>query len=395
MTEPSNGAPDSPPEPTVDPVSGAGGPAGGRAEAEPSDNPQAEPWRQVFTIGFILVFAAVVLLLVAIYRPFWKALVWASALAILVYPAHKRLRDAVGGRSTLAAGLSTAVWILVFLVPSAAVVNQLATEAVNLWPQLIAQLGADAFQRAAQWAETSPLRTVIHLALRVPESAGAFGLESQFRHGIETLGNLVFRKLSGLTLSAPGLVLQLAAGIVAFFFFLREGPGWGERVRRGLPLAPADSQALIDTASRTVGAVFRGVLLTALAQAMLATLGYLVVKAPVPALLGLGTFFAALLPFVGAAAVWAPTAIGLFFTGHRGAAIGLAIWGALVVSLVDNFLRPYLIGRETRLPLLWLFLAIMGGLQVFGLTGLVLGPASLALFLACWRIYQQQRAQRR
>ena len=72
----------------------------------------------------------------------------------------------------------------------------------------------------------------------------------------------------------------------------------------------------------------------------------------------------------------------------------LALWGGLVVSLADNFLRPYLIGRGSRLPMLWLFLSIVGGIQTFGLQGLVLGPAALALFLACWRIYQQQRAHR-
>jgi predicted PurR-regulated permease PerM len=332
--------------------------------------------------------------LVAIYMPFWRALVWAVALAILVYPAHRRLLDAVRGRATLAAGLSTAIWILIFLGPTAAMLNQLASEALNLWPQLTAQLGEDVFQRAAAWTESSPLGSVIQVVMRVPEEAGAAGLEASFRNGVETLGGFVFRKLPGLTFGAPGVVLQFAAGVVAFFFFLREGPGWGLRVRRALPLANRDSKALIATFSRTVGAVFRGVLLTALAQAALATIGYVVVGAPVPALLGLVTFFTAVLPFVGAGAVWAPTAFGLFLAGRTGGAIALTLWGALVVSLVDNFLRPYLIGRESRLPMLWLFLAILGGLQVFGLEGLVLGPAALALFIACWRIYQQQRAHR-
>jgi len=369
-------------------------PSPGPAPPHAGGSAAAEPRRRLFTIGFVLVFAAVLVLLGAIYRPYWKALVWAAALAILVYPAHRWLLDLLGGRATLAAALSTLVWILVFLLPSAAIVNQLANEALNLWPQLTSQLGTDLFVRAAAWAEASPFRQLVHMAARVPEPAGAAGLEASFRSGVENLGGIVFRKLPGLTLGAPGAVLQVAAGVVAFFFFLREGPGWAPRVRKMLPLAAEDSQALIDTASKTVGAVFRGVLLTALAQATLATVGYIVVGAPVPALLGLATFFGAVLPFVGAGIVWVPTAVGLFLAGRTGGAVVLAIWGALVVSLVDNFLRPYLIGRGSRLPMLWLFLAILGGLQTFGLLGLVLGPAALALFLACWRIYQHQRAHR-
>jgi predicted PurR-regulated permease PerM len=100
---------------------------------------------------------------------------------------------------------------------------------------------------------------------------------------------------------------------------------------------------------------------------------------------------AALIPFVGPIAIWLPVAVGLIVTGRTAAGIALFLWGALVVSLVDNFLRPYLIGRETKLPMLWLFLAILGGLRTFGFLGVLLGPAALALFLACYRIYAKSR----
>jgi predicted PurR-regulated permease PerM len=165
-------------------------------------------------------------------------------------------------------------------------------------------------------------------------------------------------------------------------------------LREGLPLQREHADALVDTAANTVNAVFRGVLLTALAQAALATAGYIVAGAPVPALLGFLTFVTALLPFVGAGLVWVTTALGLYLAGRTGAALGLALWGTLVVSLIDNFLKPFLIGRDSRLPMLWLFLAILGGLQTFGILGLLLGPAALALFLACARIVSQERARR-
>jgi predicted PurR-regulated permease PerM len=193
------------------------------------------------------------------------------------------------------------------------------------------------------------------------------------------------------TLGAPGALVRIGITVVIFFFFLRQGPGWGRRLREALPLQPAHAEELVGTVTRSINAVFRGVLLTAATQSVLAFAGYVVTGAPVPVILASLTFLASLLPFVGAAGVWVPTAIGIWLSGDVPSAIGLAIWGTLVVSLVDNFLRPYFIGRDMHLPLLWLFLSIIGGLQAFGFLGVVLGPAALALFLACYRIYMQER----
>jgi predicted PurR-regulated permease PerM len=207
---------------------------------------------------------------------------------------------------------------------------------------------------------------------------------------LETFAASIFQWLRGVTFGAPGALLQAGLSLMIFFFFVREGPRWVRQLRDALPLEPDHADALLDTAARTVGAVFRGVVLTALAQAVLATVGFLAVGAPVPALLGFATLVASLLPFVGAGVVWATTAVGLYLAGHTGGAVALALWGALVVSLADNFLKPYLIGRGGRLPTLWLFLAILGGLKTFGMLGLLVGPAALALFIACWRIYAQR-----
>ena len=126
-------------------------------------------------------------------------------------------------------------------------------------------------------------------------------------------------------------------------------------------------------------------------QGLLAGLGYWVAGAQVPILLAIATFVGSLIPFIGAAAVWIPTCVVIYLSGHPWAALGLALWGALVVSLVDNFMKPILIGREMKLPVLWLFLAIIGGLKLFGFLGVIVGPAALALAFACYRIYTEGR----
>jgi len=354
-------------------------------------SPPTRGVRRPLALGFLGVALLVLLLMLLIYRPLVRPLLWATALATLVYPAHTRCVQLVRGRATLAAALTTLASLAVLVLPSVFAVSQIVNEARDLWPRLQGQFGSETFERTADWIEASPLRRVAHLALEVPEDGGSEALQERFRSGVDALGNLVLRSMRDMTLGAPSAFLHIALTVVTFFFFLRQGPGTLQRLREGLPLEPAQSEELLQTVARTVNAVFRGVLLTAATQAVLATLGFVIAGTPVPVLLGFLTLVGALIPYVGAAAVWVPTAAGMFLSGHVWAGVGLAIWGAGAVSLVDNFLRPFFIGRGMRLPILWLFLSIVGGLQSFGFLGLLLGPATLALFLACYRIYMQQR----
>jgi len=349
------------------------------------------PWSRPLTIGFAIVVLIVLWLLYRIYRPIAHPLMWAIALATLVYPAHVRVVKLVGGRATLAAVLSTVVWIAVIVVPGIMIVNVLVTEARDLWPRLSAPLTPTLFQKAADWVHESPLRRLVHLMFELPEAASAAELEVRFKAGVDSLADFIVAALRQFTLGAPGTIVRVSATVVAFFFFLRQGPRWLQGLREVLPLQAGLSNTLFDTVAISIKTVFRGVLLTAAAQASMATAGYVIAGAPVPVLLGFLTFIGSLLPFVGAAAVWVPTAIGLYLVDRTGSAIFLVIYGTLVVSLIDNFLRPILIGQGMRLPLLWLFLAILGGLQSFGFLGLLLGPATLALTLACVRIYVQGR----
>ena len=367
-------------------------------EAHPGAAHRAEspPSRRPFAFGFLAVAALILLLLLVIFQPLLRPLLWAAALATLVYPAHKRLLGLVRGRATLAATLTTILWIGVLVVPSFLAVGQLLDEVRDLWPRLRGHVADSFFEQLAARVHQSPLRRLVHLVFEISEDASAAVLEERFKSGVEALGNFFLHRVRDLTLGAPGILVQFFVTVVSFFFFLQHGPGWARRFREALPLPAAQADALLETFTVTVNAVFRGVVLTAAAQAVLATLGYIVAGVPVPFLLGFLTLIGALIPFVGAAGVWVPTCVGLYFSsGRAGAAIGLAIWGTLVVSLVDNFLRPYVIGRGARLPILWLFLAILGGLQSFGFLGLLLGPAALALFLACFRIYMQERRQAR
>lgn len=347
--------------------------------------------KRALALGFGVVSLAIVALLVVIFLPMARSILWAATLAVLFYPAHRQLVTLFRGHVNIAALVSTVLALFVLIVPAFLVFLQLVAETRNLWPAVREQMDPEGFQKLARVLEDSPLGTPAHWLFGTEPSAGAAGIEASIESLVNGFRDIVLDQLSAVTRSAPRVILGVAITLLTFFFFLRSGPRWIEDVKRGLPLERQHADHLVSIAGRAVGAVFRGVIVTAAIQAILAGAGFIVAGAPVPILLGSVTFVAALIPFVGPVVVWLPTAVGLILAKHTAAGIGLLVWGMFVVSLVDNFLRPYLIGREMKLPVLWLFLAIIGGLRVFGFLGLLLGPAALALFLACYRIYTEER----
>jgi predicted PurR-regulated permease PerM len=154
------------------------------------------------------------------------------------------------------------------------------------------------------------------------------------------------------------------------------------------PLEHHHREIAVETISRTVSAVVRGMLITALAQGLLAGAGFAVAGLPVPFLLGLLTFINSFIPFLGAASVWIPSAIWLFMQDHVLAGLGLALYGTFVISTVDNIIKPLIIGEVTRIPVFLLFFTILGGLRVYGFLGIFLGPIILALGMAFLSIYR-------
>jgi predicted PurR-regulated permease PerM len=347
--------------------------------------------RWALALGFGVIALALFALLLVIYAPVVRPVLWAAVLAALFFPLHQRILRLVGRRERLAAAISTVLTILIFVVPAALVFVNFAAQAQDLWPSVRSYLGDETFQRVAAWLDQSPLRPIVTRVLPEAGQTGAAGIEDALRRAVSSAGDAIMQQLQELGRNAPTALLKLGVTILVYFFFLRNGPGWLVQLERAVPLEPEHAANLLRIAGDTINAVFRGVLITAVVQAVLAGIGFAVAGAPAPIVLGAITLIAALIPLVGPSMVWLPVGIALLVSGRTGAGVGLMLWGVLVVSLVDNFLRPYLIGRETRLPVLWLFLSILGGLKVFGFLGVLLGPAALSLFLACFRMYTEGR----
>jgi len=347
--------------------------------------------RHALAFGFGLLSLGILALLIAIYLQLGREILWAVTLAALFYPLHRGIVRLVRGRENLATGLSMFVSIMILFLPAILLAFNLVAEVRNLWPTLRDGLGQNAFQGVSQWLEGSRLRTLAHLVLGQQPSTGATGLEGEIEKGAMWVQGFFLDQLLTITKSAPAAVFHMVVTLFAFFFFLRHGPGWIENIKNALPLDRDHSNHLFGIAGQTVNAVFRGVILTAASQALLAGIGFWVAGTKIPILLASLTFIGSMIPFIGAMGIWLPTAVALFLTGHHNAGIGLAIYGALIVSLADNFIKPYVIGRHMKLPTLWLFLAIIGALKLFGFLGIVVGPAALALGFAIYRIYIEGR----
>lgn len=367
-------------------------PAGGAAGIEPNPDPGVlEFRRRALAFGFGFVALGSFALLVAIYLQLAHQILWASTLAVLFYPLHRRIVSLVGGRVTLASTISTLLSLAILFIPALLMVFNLVNEVRSILPGLGDGFGLRAYQSISEWLEESPFRGLAHLFLTQDPGQGAKALELEVAKAAVWVQDYLLEQLRTVTKSLPAALFQLIVTVVAFFFFLRHGPGWIQALQQILPLRTDHSERLVSIAGQSINAVFRGVILTAAAQGLLAGLGFWVAGAKVPILLGGLTFIGSLIPFVGAVSVWLPTSVILLVSGKTAAAIGLAVWGALAISLVDNFLKPYLIGREMRLPTLWLFLAIIGAIKLFGFLGVVVGPAALSLGFACYRIYTEGR----
>jgi predicted PurR-regulated permease PerM len=341
------------------------------------------------TLGFAVVALAILSLLFAIYWQLARPILWAGTLAVLFYPLHRLVVRGFWGRESVGAVVSTAALLAIVIIPSVFVVSSLASEARDLWPSLRDGLGPGSFERMARLLEESRFRGLVHILLSGDPGSGPVVLQEKLQGMALDAQDFLLQRLRSVTRNVPGVLLQVGITIVAFYFFLRSGPAWARGVQQALPLERDHASRLFAIAAQTINVVFRGVLLTAGAQALAAGFGYWVAGAPLPVLLSLITFLAAVIPVVGAAAAWLPVAIALFASGRPEAGIGLAIYGTLVVSLLDNVLRPLIIGRGMKLPLLWLFLSIVGGLKLFGFLGVVAGPMVLSLALAVYRIYQE------
>jgi len=307
-----------------------------------------------------------------VLQPFLVPAAWAAIAAYVTWPIYARLR-AWTKRPALTAGLMTFLLAAIVAIPVGWLLVVLATEATGVATRL--QEWAAQGAPAPEWVTTRPW-----LEVRVQE------LRESPLFGHEALGEWIGRYGSDLSVRAVALTGGIARNLFEFmittvvlFALYLDGERIGAQVRRlATLLLPSDDPGLIDHVGEIVRAVVFGLLGTAIVQGVLAGIGFWVLDVPSAVFLGFATVLTALLPG-GPALIWGGTCVWLYAEGRVGATIGLGLYGALVVSTVDNVLRPILISGSTSIPFMLVFLGVLGGLVSLGLLGMFVGPVLLAV----------------
>jgi predicted PurR-regulated permease PerM len=322
--------------------------------------------------------------LIAVYlcwlmlRPFVNVLAWATVLVIVFYPVHRRLVERTR-RPATSAVISCVLVILVVLIPLTLITWALVREFSGA-AQGVQQFAAglldpnspttgSLLRRVGQYVDIEQLRN--------PEA---------IRGHIEGVVGSLAQSTVGLVGGAVGAVVQIFFIIFTMYYLFRDG----ERIVGGLPdvlpLEAAQSEEIFTRTKEVIGASVYGVLVIAAVQGALGGLAFWALGLPSPLVWGVVMTFMSLIPMAGSFVVWVPAAAYLVATGQWGKAAFLVFWGAVVIGSIDNFLRPKLVGERTKLHELFIFFAVLGGLQVFGVVGLVLGPVVLAITLALFDV---------
>jgi predicted PurR-regulated permease PerM len=315
-----------------------------------------------------------------VVRPFLAPLAWAAILAYLTTPIYRRILRLLKGRSSLAAGVATTLMIAILLVPVSFLLIRLPRELAEGYREL-----STAFDEPIVLPEA--LTRIPVLGPVLDETLTNFWNDPEIRkQQVKDWLEPWSRELASIVGRLGRSVAQLAVAIVVLFFLYRDGDAALQQLRQALhkvvgEMADKYFQAIGDTTR----AVVFGLIVSALAQGFIAGVGYQIFGVGTPILLGLLTAVAAVVPFLGAVAIWAPIGVGMLLAGRISTGLALLAWGTFIVNPTDNILKPLLISGATDVPLAVVFIGVMGGLLAFGLIGLFLGPLILSILLAIWR----------
>ena len=321
---------------------------------------------------------ALCLLTLHLLWPLLEPMLWAIILVYVSWPLHNGLTRWLGGRRSWSALLIPVGILLMLLIPLASGVFLLQREWVQLYADLPAWL--DRPLEVPYWLTEIPLLGQQLTFLFTPFET----MQGLVRH----YGVPWFKQAGGQFMTMlEGVGFGMARGgltLFIMFFLYRDGQTVAASVKQTLTrlLGPETSDycAVVESTTR---AVVYGIVLTAAGQALVATLGYVATGLKVPLLLGLLTFLLGLIPF-GVVVVWLSASLSLLLDGQTWAALGLFLWGALVVSWIDNLIRPWVISQNVRIPFLLIVLGIVGGFLQYGFPGLFTGPVILNLGLTAW-----------
>lgn len=331
------------------------------------------------TLALVLI-AATALALYLCYRlarPLLPALAWALALAVVAHPVYQWLARRVP-RADLAAGLAVAVVAIVIIGPALFVTHQLTREVAAGMERLQNEAAAGHWRAVT---ERNPrLAPVLHWLER----------HIDLRREAQRVSASVTERVPSLVTGSLWAVAELLITLFFLFYFFRDRRAALQALCSLVPLSDAETNAVLTRVAETIYATLYGTVVVAAVQGTLGGLMFWWLGLPAPLVWGTVMALLAIIPVLGPFVVWIPAAVFLALEGSWGKALILTLWGGIVVALIDNLLYPVLVGTRLRLHTVPVFIAILGGLAVFGASGLILGPVILAVTIALLDVWRRR-----
>ncbi|GAA5525322.1 putative transport protein Rv1101c [Microbulbifer aestuariivivens] len=337
--------------------------------------------QRAFVVALLLVSVAFALLL----EPFFTPIFWACAITVIFFPVYRLLMQRFPHWPNLMALLTLVLCVVLVVIPVLVVVTSFVDEAASLLQK--AQSGQiDLSKQVEQVRSAFP--GISALIERLGMDFEQF--KERILSGLMNAGSFIAKNAIALGQNTMNFFLMLGLMLYLTFFLIRDGHWLVELLIRALPLGDERERLLLDKFAEVTRATIKGNLVVAITQGTLGGLIFWVLGLPAPLLWGVAMTLLSLLPAVGAAIIWFPAALFLYATGDVVKASILMAFGVGVISLVDNVLRPILVGRDTKLPDYLVLFSTVGGLMMFGISGFAIGPLLAALFMAFWQIFMRE-----
>jgi len=335
-----------------------------------------------FFIGLVvLVTAAFIYLLAGYFQPIF----WAAILGIVFLPVQHLLERRLHGHCSVAALLTVVLIFFTVLVPCLVIASAVVNEAASLYGRIESgEIDTGALLRWLQGWTPWLLEWAERVGINVDE----------FPRKVSALAVSASQYVGGLALTAgqnvAGFLVKFVIMLYLLFFVVRDGSDLLEKLVAALPFGDERERALFAKFAEVSRATIKGTLVIGGVQGMLGGLMFWFLGIDGAVFWGVVMVFLSILPLVGASLVWIPAAIFLVVNGAYLKAVAMVVFGAVVIGLLDNLLRPLLIGRDTKMPDYIILLSTLGGLSLFGISGFVIGPIIAALFLAVWVMFEQE-----
>jgi predicted PurR-regulated permease PerM len=336
---------------------------------------------QLHKVFLLLVVVGITVLFLVMIRGFLVSVILAGVFAGMGRPVFLAIAERLGGKRRSASLLTVLGLLLLIVIPLGAFLALVVAQAVEVSDTA----GSWINEQSQRWNELATrLEAVPILGHLVPAEEAIATRASEL---VARVGTFLINNLRAATAGTVSLGLQLFVMLYAMYFFLMDGPRILSRMLYFTPLDDDDERKLIAQFVSVTRATIKGSIFVGLIQGALAGAAFFVLKIPGAAFWSTVMAVLSVIPVLGSGIIWAPAAVVLMATGRLAAGIGLGLWGLLIVSTIDNFLRPRLVGRDTKMHDLLVLLSTFGGLAMFGLVGFILGPIIAALFLTAWDLY--------